>query len=266
MQDEVLPHAGYPDTWFELMSTIDHSLPQPFNIDGYKHFMYYADPSGTTLTFTHTHDDFIEDNVTVLGPAVHTVQAVQLRPNLVHISLYHSDTKKLINTFIAHVDDPHLYPKLSEVMHGAPPFTTSNYSLGAITVGDTAVLMPWEGNFQIGLIARVGIEVIEQGDLEKLEKATSLTLVSGFIEKVEFVTNGLTGEVWDRIHLDCGFPLVVALKHSAEPKLSPGLIFTGAVLMTGSTGAWHTEITREIEQYPATKPHRGLPGNIEDIY
>lgn len=150
-------------------------------------------------------------------------------------------------------------------MHGAPPFTTSNYSLGAITLGDTAVLMPWEGNHQIGLLARPGIEAMEQGDLEKLEEATSLTLVSGFIEKVEFVTNGLTDEVWDRIHLDCGFPLVVALKHGAEPKLSPGLIFTGTVLMTGSTGAWHTEITREIRQYLATKPHRGLPGNIEDI-
>ncbi len=36
--------------------------------------------------------------------------------------------------------------------------------------------------------------------------------------------------------------------------------------MTGTTGGWYTEITREIGQYPTTKPHRGLPDNIEDIY
>lgn len=36
--------------------------------------------------------------------------------------------------------------------------------------------------------------------------------------------------------------------------------------MTGSTGGWYTEIIREIGQYPAPKPHRGLTGNIEDIY
>lgn len=70
------------------------------------------------------------------------------------------------------------------------------------------------------------------------EQASSLSMFKGIVSSAELMTNPLTGSLWWKCEVSCGFPLVVGVPYDQAPQILPGCIIDGKVLLLGTSGTW----------------------------
>ena len=130
-----------PETYFDSLgffSELDDNLhaldenriiPLGFENDyGYDHVSTYADPSGANLVLFTTDDGDSNINVSVTGKAPTRVEATQLRPGYVRLTLLDADGSGI--PILVDVDDPHIYTAQDE--DNDTPLTFETYHVGAV--------------------------------------------------------------------------------------------------------------------------------------
>lgn len=71
------------------------------------------------------------------------------------------------------------------------------------------------------------------------EQASSLSMFKGIVSSAELMTNPLTGSLWWKCEVSCGFPLVVGVPYDQAPQILPGSVIDGKVLLLGTSGTWN---------------------------
>lgn len=71
------------------------------------------------------------------------------------------------------------------------------------------------------------------------QHASSLSMFKGVVSSAELMTNPLTGALWWKCEVSCGFPLVVGVPYDQAPQILPGSVIDGKVLLLGTSGTWN---------------------------
>ncbi|QOR45399.1 hypothetical protein [Trueperella pecoris] len=257
----------YPEAlgfFADLQDTMNLLTPSKFigfaNVD-WDHLVVYQDPSGAGLCLFEASDGFSGETITVHGNERVNVEAWQVVPGVVELTVL-DDYGEVLTKVLAWVNDPMMYPvyPLKEV---GEPARYRDYRVGAIAV-DVKVyesVDEWQaaqepikvGDFSerkksktLPSEAYVGPEFISSPWLfsmysgeARVEDVSPISIFKAVCSDVQIVTNGLTGKQWYKVGASCGIPVTLALPIDTTPAPHPGSVVDGKAFLCGSTGVWN---------------------------
>ncbi|WP_196374345.1 hypothetical protein, partial [Propionibacterium freudenreichii] len=261
MDDDFLKSMGFPASWEETYDLLDDDkLKSLARNERFDHLLVYADPSGASVCMFETSEGFSTETFTVSGHERVPAEVWQVWPGTAEVNVL-DEQGELITRVLAFVDDPHMYPwyPLKDV---GEPARFDGYRMGAIAV-DVAVFdtvdawresqtpiitagapvhdpvagLPDEMFLGPTFVTSPWLFALYSGD-ETADNASPISIFKAVCERVETVTNALTGQQWYRIDADCGFPVTVALPLGITPTPREGSVIDGKAFLTGTTGFW----------------------------
>ncbi|VEI14061.1 hypothetical protein [Trueperella bialowiezensis] len=261
MEEHFLEAIGYLPDWQANLTLIDRSALRGVQTKSqWEHVVVYNDPSGSALSLFQSTDGVSGESFTVHGTPRICVEAWQLTPGLVELTVM-DEQGDVLTKILAQVDDPHMYP-LYPLKAVGEPARYDDYYLGAIAVDvdvfdnedawkktQTPLASPtlatedvadgFPGEMYIGprFVTSPWLFAVYGGDATA-EEASAISMFKAVCKDVEIVVNQLTGKQWYRIHADCSIPVTLALPITTTPAPKVGSIVDGKVFLTGTTGFW----------------------------
>lgn len=215
--------------------------------NGFEYITAYSDPSGATICLFAADGGYPEDTYTVQNPSGAAVEAFQVIPGTAVVNVF-DESGELFTRILVMVDDPQMYPvypmdNIGDLAH------YDQYQLGAIAqeVRIYDSVTEWEKHTEpiteegtrLGpkFVASPWFFALHAGEASP-EEANAISMFVGICDRVETVTNHLTGRQWYRVKADCGFPCILALPIEVTPLPRVGSVVDGKAFLTGTTGVW----------------------------